>query len=563
MSASKRIKYFKQIAILLTIFWTLLTSAFVLYQFYNEEKHMEESSLEKIKGVSEQSMAFVYWAYEQKANALSEKERYGLRQNFSLRTLLAALAQHSDMALNIHSIYQDIDTLSSPTSVKQAVKTMIETKKDGYTVVNQEKGKALFYTKPMLANASCLLCHVHSDETIGSLLGFMTIQMPVPSFKEANPTSYYFLLLMYMGTWLLGLFAIWWIHARGRNYLNEKTKMYEESMYALIDMVEKRDSYTAGHSQRVAEYAKLLVLAMDYSQDDADFIYKAGMLHDIGKIEIPDAILLKPDQLNSIEYSLIKRHSTASYELLSREPFSLLANIVLHHHERYEGGGYPNGLKGDQIPFFSQIITVADAFDAMTTNRAYRKSLTRQEAIQKLEEESGKQFNPFIVKIAKDVFKNVTLPENTTQMPKDLLEEMRFSYYFRDQLTGFYNVNYLKFIFAHSDDCQFKILSIDHLNCVNFATYNKKYGWKEGDAFLDKIAQTIKLICPEAIVVRAYSDNFLVLHVNEESVPMNYEKLDALLKEHGLNMHYQYLKIEENETLSLEILEDKLLHIEN
>lgn len=562
MSVSKRIKYFKQIAILLTIFWTILTSLFVVYQFYNEEKHIEESSLEKIKGVAEQSMAFVYWAYEQKANALSEKERYGIRQNFSLRTLLAALASHSDMELNIHSIYKNIDMFSAPYNVKQALKEMIETKKDSFTVIQKENAKALFYTKPMPANASCISCHVHSDEAIGSVLGFMTIQMPVPSFKEANPKSYYFLILMYTGTWGLGIFAIWWIHARGRNYLNEKTKMYEESMYALIDMVEKRDSYTAGHSQRVAEYAKMLVLAMGYSHDDADFIYKAGMLHDIGKIEIPDAILLKPDKLNSMEYSLIKRHSTASYELLSREPFSLLASVVWHHHERYDGGGYPKGLKGDQIPFFSQIITVADAFDAMTTNRAYRKSLTREEAIENLEEESGKQFNPFIVKIAKEVFKEITLPENTTQMPKDLLEEMRFSYYFRDQLTGFYNVNYLKFLFAHSNDCQFKILCIDHLNCINFATYNKKHGWKKGDIFLRQIAQAIESIYPEAIIVRAYSDNFLVLHVKEHT-HMEYETVDKLLREQGLIMHYQHLKIEEDEVLSLEILEDKLLHLDN
>lgn len=562
MSISKRIKYFKQIAILLTIFWTLLTSIFVTYQFYNEEKHIEENSLEKIKGVAEQSVSFVYWAYEQKAKALSDEQQYSIRSNFSLRDLLAVLARNSEMDLKIESIYKDINASLCPPSVKHTLNVMKESKQDGYAVLYKENRKYLFYVKPMPANQSCISCHVHSDEKIGTLLGFTTLQMEVPSFKEANPKSFYFLICMYLGTWFLGLFAIWWIHARGRNYLNEKTKLYEESMYALIDMVEKRDSYTAGHSQRVAEYAKLIVLAMGYSQDDADFIYKAGMLHDIGKIEIPDAILLKPDTLTSTEYSLIKRHSTASYELLSREPFSLLADIVLHHHERYDGTGYPNGLKGDFIPFFSQIITVADAFDAMTTNRAYRKSLTSKDAIAILELESGKQFNPFIVKIAKDVLKSVNLPENTTQMPKDLLEEMRFSYYFRDQLTGFYNVNYLKFLFAHASDCPLKMRCIDHLNCSDFAQYNKKYGWKKGDVFLRLIAQTIAEIYPEAIIVRAYSDNFLVVHVKEHA-HMQYEKLDALMQEYGLVMQYQHLDISIEEQLSLEILEDKLLHLEN
>jgi len=385
--------------------------------------------------------------------------------------------------------------------------------------------------------------------------------MQVPAFLKANPQSFYFLIVTYLGTWFLGLFAIWWIHARGRNYLNEKTKMYEESMYALVDMMEKRDSYTAGHSQRVAEYSKMLVVAMGYSSDDVDFIYKAGMLHDIGKIEIPDAILLKPDKLTSIEYSLIKRHVTASYELLSREPFSLLAHVVLHHHEHYDGGGYPQGLKAEQIPFFSQIIAVADAFDAMTTNRAYRKSLSREEAFAILKDEKGKQFNAFIIDVAIEVFAEVALPKETTQMPKDLLEEMRFSYYFRDQLTGFYNVNYLKFMFAHASDCQYKMLSIDHLNCTNFAMYNKKYGWKKGDEFLSLIAKTIEMMYPEAIIVRAYSDNFLVLHVKENR--QNYDAVDQLLSKYGLIMQYQHIELDTNENLTLEILEDQLLHLEN
>lgn len=561
MSVSKRIKYFKQLAIVLTIFWTLLTTIFVAYQFYNEEKHVEESSLERIKGVAEESLAFVYWVYEQKANAMSEEQRRTLQSNFSLKDLLALLAKQSDMQFDITPASKDIKHLALKPTIKKAFHTVKEEHRDSFALYEEENTKYLFYVKPMIANRVCISCHVHSEAAIGDLIGYATIQMKVPTFKSANPQSYSFLVITYLGTWLLGIFAIWWIHSRGRNYHNEKTRMYEESMYALIDMMEKRDSYTAGHSQRVAEYSKMLVLEMGYSSDDVDFIYKAGMLHDIGKIEIPDAILLKPDKLNSMEYSLIQRHSTASYELLSREPFSRLAHIVLHHHERYDGKGYPHGLHADQIPFFSQIITVADAFDAMTTNRAYRKSLSRQEAFAILKAEKKKQFNPFIVDVALDIFAEIKLPENTTQMPKDLLEEMRFSYYFRDQLTSFYNVNYLKFIFAHAGACQLKIHSVDHLNCTNFAAYNKKYGWKKGDEFLCLIAQTINFIYPDAIIVRAYSDNFLVLHVNENEPKMDYAKIDLLLSEHDLLMIYQHIDLREDEHLTLEILEDKLLRL--
>lgn len=562
MSFHKRIKYFKQLAILLTLFWTLLTTVFIGYQFYNEEKHIEENSLERIKGVAEESIAFIFWVYEQKANAMNAAQRYTLQESFSLKDLLALLAKQSNMEFDITPVSKNLKHTSVNPSLQKTLDDVKKSGNDSFAIYKQERTKYLFYAKPMFANSVCISCHVHDESAVGDLLGYTTIQMKVPTFLKANAQSYYFLIVTYLGTWFLGIFAIWWIHARARNYLNEKTKMYEESMYALIDMMEKRDSYTAGHSQRVAEYAKMLLLAMGYNSDDADFIYKAGMLHDIGKIEIPDAILLKPDKLSAIEYSLIKRHSMASFELLSREPFSHLAHVVLHHHERYDGLGYPKGLKADQIPFFSQIITVADAFDAMTTNRAYRKSVSCEKALRILKEERGKQFNPLIVDIAQTVFKTLKLPENTTQMPKDLLEEMRFSYYFRDQLTGFYNINYLKFIFAHASDYPFSIFRIDHLNCINFASYNKRYGWKKGDVFLHLIAQTIEKIYPDAIIIRAYSDNFLVLHIKEND-HMDYAIVDQLLADYDLKMEYQHIALDINEKLTLEMVEDKLLHLEN
>ena len=560
MSVTKRIKYFKQIAILLSIFWTILTSLFVVYQFNSEARHIEENSLEKIKGVTEQSVAFIYWAYAQKAQALNDEQKYALRNNFSLKDLLYVLAKQSNMDLHIESIAKKSQEKNYHLAFKKALQTMNKTQEDSFEVFEEEGRKNIFYLKPLIANQSCISCHVHDDSKIGDLLGFTSVRMLIPAFSETNPHSYYFLVIMYTGTWILGLFAIWWIHSRGKNYLNEKTKLYEESMYALVNMMEKRDSYTAGHSKRVAEYSKMLVLGLGYSADDADFIYKAGMLHDIGKIEIPDAVLLKPEKLSSEEYLLIQYHSKASFELLKHEPFKVLSKVVLHHHEHYNGRGYPDGLIGENIPFFSQIIAVADSFDAMTTNRAYRKSMTKTEALSILEEESGKQFNPRIVKVALKVFEEVLIPENTTQMPKDLLEEMRFSYYFRDQLTGYYNINYLKFMFAHADDKRVNMFSIDHLNCVNFSIYNKKYGWKKGDEFLTLIAKTIESIYPKAIIVRAYSHNFLVLHVDEIQ-DRNYAKVDALMDENGLKIIYQHIELDTDETLSLETLEDKLLNL--
>ena len=215
MSVSKRIKYFKQIAILLTFFWTFLTTIFVVYQFYNEEKHIEESSLEKIKGVAEQSVAFVYWAYEQKARALSDEQKYSIRSNFSLKELLSVLAKHSDMELDIASISKDLHAFPLKPTIKKALTQMKESEEDRFALFEKEGEKHLFYVKPMPANNACIMCHVHNDKKVGELIGYTTLEMKVPTFKEANPQTFYFLIGTYLGTWLLGLFAIWWIHSRG------------------------------------------------------------------------------------------------------------------------------------------------------------------------------------------------------------------------------------------------------------------------------------------------------------------------------------------------------------
>lgn len=562
MSSHRRIKYFKQLAIVLTFFWTVLTSAFVGYQLYNEKEHIVDSSKQKIKGVSDESAAFIYWAYEEKAKILNNEQKYNLRTNFSLKDLLAVLAKESGMKLNIASPMEDKAQSTLVPSIKKALTHLNETKEDSATIFLKNHEEYLFYAKPLIANQGCLSCHVHDDKNVGDLLGYVSITMRIPTLHENDSQGYYSLLIMYLFTWFLGVFTIWWIHLKGKNYLNEKARMYEESMYALIDMVEKRDSYTAGHSQRVAEYSKLILQAMHYSADDSDLIYKAGMLHDIGKIEIPDAILLKPEKLLPIEYSLIKRHSQASYELLCREPFSNLADIVLHHHERFDGTGYPHGLKGNKIPFFSQVIAVADAFDAMTTNRSYRKGLSKEEAMAILDEERGKQFNSHIIDFALEVFKTISLPTNTTQMPRDLLEEMRFSYYFKDQLTGYYNLNYLKFIIAHLDDCKSKLIRIDHFNCVDFSSYNKKFGWKKGDELLCAIAKAIEETYPQAIIMRVYSDNFFILHV-DYFTPMSCVKVYSLFEAHGLQIRCKHLDLDTEEEITFDMLEDKLLHLDN
>jgi putative nucleotidyltransferase with HDIG domain len=155
--------------------------------------------------------------------------------------------------------------------------------------------------------------------------------------------------------------------------LEFQNQNYEKTLYSMVEIIEDRDTYTAGHSARVARYSKLIAQEMGYSEKDCTRLYQAAMLHDVGKVATPDAVLLNPKQLNDIEYKLVQEHVMVGYKLLSNVPmFSSLADIVYSHHERYDGTGYPRGLKGNEIMPLARIIIVADAFDAMTTNRIYK-----------------------------------------------------------------------------------------------------------------------------------------------------------------------------------------------
>jgi len=212
-------------------------------------------------------------------------------------------------------------------------------------------------------------------------------------------------------------------------------------------MIEGRDTYTGGHSQRVANYCRMIAEKMDCSPEECDLIYRAGILHDVGKITTPDAILLKPGKLSELEFKLIQEHVTESYRILLQIPmYKDMAEIIICHHERYDGQGYPNGVKSDEIPFLARIMIIADAFDAMTTNRIYKGRKDTLSAIEELKALSGKQFHPEVVESAVEVLSNIEAPEVINQLPTTEIEKERFSYFYRDQLTNAYNSDYLNFI---------------------------------------------------------------------------------------------------------------------
>ena len=178
---------------------------------------------------------------------------------------------------------------------------------------------------------------------------------------------------------------------------------YVSTVRALSEAIDAKDPYTRGHSERVGVYSSRIARQLDCPNRFVERIYLAGLLHDVGKIGIPDAIITKPGRLTRVEYELIQKHPEIGARIL--EPVSFLSDLVpcvRHHHEWYDGSdrGYPDQLKGEQIPFPSRIILVADTVEAMTSDRPYRKALPLDVVIREIEQFRGTQFDP----VAADAF---------------------------------------------------------------------------------------------------------------------------------------------------------------
>ena len=188
---------------------------------------------------------------------------------------------------------------------------------------------------------------------------------------------------------------------------NKLEKAYLETIETLRFTVEAKDTYTRGHSDRVSEYSVLLGKHLGLSEDDIHLLRIGGLFHDIGKIGVPDSILLKTSKLTDDEYSEIKNHPKIGAQILSNATvFEKAIPIVKHHHERYDGFGYPEKLSGENIPYLARIAAIADSFDAMTSRRTYRDSLPLDIVLEEIRKNKGTQFDPNIADKFLDVLNN-------------------------------------------------------------------------------------------------------------------------------------------------------------
>ncbi len=179
---------------------------------------------------------------------------------------------------------------------------------------------------------------------------------------------------------------------------SELERHQASSVCALAAAIEVKDRYTAGHTKRVGLYADAIVDHLPIIDTEKEKIRLAGVLHDIGKIGVPDRILLKPDSLTRAEWDEMRLHTEAGFDIVSRVAgLEEIAEILRHHHERWDGSGYPRGLKGDEIPFASRVIAVADTFDAIVTTRPYRAAMHPSEAREIITQHAGVHFDPVVV----------------------------------------------------------------------------------------------------------------------------------------------------------------------
>ncbi|MEF3192265.1 MAG: HD domain-containing protein [Campylobacterales bacterium] len=191
-----------------------------------------------------------------------------------------------------------------------------------------------------------------------------------------------------------------WLEEEVRKATAMLREREREIIIRLSKAAEYRDPETGAHLIRMAEYSRLITKELGKDGSFCDMLLEAAPMHDIGKVGIPDAILLKPGKLDDSEFELMKRHAQIGYEILSDSPSELLkfaAEIALYHHERFDGKGYPTGLSGTDIPLAARIVAVADVFDALTSERPYKKAWPFDEAFALIERERGHHFDPACV----------------------------------------------------------------------------------------------------------------------------------------------------------------------
>jgi hypothetical protein len=287
------------------------------------------------------------------------------------------------------------------------------------SVFNTQSSSAVFDGFPKLRN--CIFTRLEKN---GKIYGYLLALNKEVDFFCQSPEQ--FLMIdpngFQFGTFESGLLAslgtILSSHAANSELFREQEQLVTGVIRAVINAIDAKDQYTCGHSDRVAEFSKAIAQQMGLDEEECERIYLTGLLHDVGKIGVPDSILSKPDRLTDEEFEIIKKHPEIGFNILQHlKPLAYVLPGVLHHHEAVNGKGYPYGLVGEQIPLAGRIIAVADSYDAMTSDRPYRKGMPSEKAESILCKEAGSTWDELAVfAIMECISRGVISPQSTKKI---------------------------------------------------------------------------------------------------------------------------------------------------
>ena len=316
--------------------------------------------------------------------------------------------------------------------------------------------------------------------------------------------------------------------------LEEKTRQVEkvtlQSIMAIANTIDEKDKYTSGHSARVAKCAEALAERLGWSEAERQNLHYVALLHDIGKIGVPDTILNKPSRLTDNEFSIIKKHPLMGNDIL--KDIKMIENVseaALYHHERYDGTGYPCGLKGEDIPLTARIVCIADAYDAMTSTRCYRPKLSDEKVLSEFERGMGTQFDPEIAKVFIEMLRegfhiSDTDDEGNADIADEsgmLLQNVLTAYTAdmknradRDPLTGLFNR-------AYTEQTVDQLVKSNHggslfmIDIDNFKQVNDRYGHITGDKLLKMFGDILtKKSENKDVICRIGGDEFMAFYPN-------------------------------------------------
>ena len=293
---------------------------------------------------------------------------------------------------------------------------------DGEPLVAMRAGDYLVYHPSSSLNAMEIPIEAYEATTPGVIL-YVAIGESIDSSTLTLDYSFHRLLTGEPLFWIaVGLLLIWLLAlasfglsaAQIMKYQRRHerdNKIISESIETFTGFIDAKDPYTNGHSKRVGIYTRRIAQEFGYEGEELDRIYYIALLHDCGKIGVPDSILGKPERLNDEEYKILKTHARRGGEILGS--FKSLEGVgegALYHHERYDGKGYPEGLLGEEIPFIARLICVADSFDAMNTDRVYRKKLSKERILHEIEANKGLQFDPRVADVMLRLLREGEIP---------------------------------------------------------------------------------------------------------------------------------------------------------